>query len=334
MSKLQKVFLQVVIVCLMLGICVYPSITMAHSLTSKNSLNQGNQHTKPISRWDHPSVIKKLSIMNDGIEGNGTRYFTGSTGTGIPVLPTGNSKTLEQVRNEMYQKYGSPPQMMNAESLIYGKDDRRRVTRTAINSYPERAIVHIETDLSNCTGFFIGPKTVATAGHCVYSSKYNRWAKYAIIIPAADGYVSRYPFTTAKNFHSVSGWVKSENPAYDYGAITTKESVGKQTGSFGVKISSPYYSYNGQKVAVAGYPTDKPYHTMWKAIGTFRSHSQNFLYYDTDIWYGMSGGPAYQTGICEACSLAIHTYSFQNYNAGRRFTSDMYQNYLMWKNNY
>lgn len=274
--------------------------------------------------------------MQDHVEmrGNETYYIKGSTGTGIPVQPTGNVKTLDQVRKEMHQKYGDPPQMMNAQSLIHGSDDRRRVTGAAIKSYPERAIVHIETDLSNCTGFFIGPKTVATAGHCVYSSKYNRWAKYAIVIPAADGYISRFPFTIAKNFHSVYGWVKSENPAYDYGAITTKESVGRQTGSFGIKVSSPYYNYNGQRVAVAGYPTDKPYHTMWKAIGTLRAHSKEFLYYDTDIWYGMSGGPAYQTGICGACSLAIHTYAFESYNAGRRFTNDIYQNYLMWRNNY
>ena len=219
----------------------------------------------------------------------------------------------------------------SAESVI-GPDNRTRVKDTS--KYPYSAVVQIQSDLGNCTGWLIGPDTVATAGHCVFDPDEKKWASWAKVYPGRDG--NRLPFGYAKasRFYSVIGWTRQGNTNYDYGAVKLDQNVGNQTGWFGYRWQSG--SLNGTQVNISGYPGDKPQGTQWEHRDRIRETTPYKLLYDNDTYAGQSGSPVYQEQYqnCGVCSIAIHTngvYGNKKSNRGTRITKEVFDNLNTWK---
>jgi glutamyl endopeptidase len=227
------------------------------------------------------------------------------------------------------------------ESVI-GADGRTRVSTTT--SYPWRAIAHLVVTWRNgtsggCTGWFIGPRTVATAGHCVYNSSRGGWASSIRAYPGRNGSSTPYGYGTSYRLFSVTGWTSSGNHEYDYGAIQLNSTLGNTVGWFGFRWQSSN-TFSGA-YRVTGYPGDKTYGTMWTMEENpgIRAVTTRKLWYNIDTAGGQSGAPVYHnySSTCTACGVAIHAYGtgtspYTQYNSGTRITQEVYNNLTAWKN--
>ncbi|QHZ49218.1 serine protease [Bacillus sp. NSP9.1] len=222
----------------------------------------------------------------------------------------------------------------NLKSVI-GTDNRTRVSNTT--AYPYRAIVHISSSIGSCTGWLIGPKTVATAGHCVYDTASGSFAGTATVSPGRNG--SSYPYGSVKStrYFIPSGW-RSGNTNYDYAAIELSEPIGNTVGYFGYSYTTS--SLTGTNVTISGYPGDKPSGTQWQHSGPITVSETYKLQYSIDTYGGQSGSPVFEqsssrTNCSGPCSLAVHTngvYGGSSYNRGTRITKEVFDNLTNWKN--
>ncbi|HEY0606315.1 MAG TPA: serine protease [Herpetosiphonaceae bacterium] len=244
--------------------------------------------------------------------GNGaTAVGAAATATDAPVAPA-----------------AVPGQEVGIESVI-GTDSRYQIFGTT--SYPYSAIVHITSSIGGCTGWLIGPNTVATAGHCVYGN--SGWATNVTVYPGRNGSSTPYGSCGYSTLYTVNGWVNSRSPEYDYGAIKLNCTVGYSTGWFGFRWQSA--SLTGQASYISGYPGDKPYGTQWRSNDSIRITESRRLYYANDTYGGHSGSPVWNDGAsCSPCGIAIHAYGVggNGYNGGTRITEAVFNNLLNWKN--
>lgn len=220
-----------------------------------------------------------------------------------------------------------PGQEVGIESVI-GADNRYQIFGTT--SYPYSAIVHVTSSIGGCTGWLIGPDTVATAGHCVYN---GGWASSVTVYPGRNGSSIPYGSCGYRTLYTVNGWVSSRSPEYDYGAIKLNCTIGYSTGWFGFRWQSA--SLTGQPSYISGYPGDKPYGTQWRSNDYVRITETRRLFYANDTYGGHSGSPVWNDGAsCSPCGIAIHAYGVgsNGYNGGTRINEAVFNNLLTWKN--
>ncbi len=214
-------------------------------------------------------------------------------------------------------------------SAIIGTDDRTQITNTT--SFPYRAIVYIETNRGRCTGWMIGPHTVATAGHCVHSGGSNgQWATWARVYPGKNGSSNPYGYANATNFKSVVGWTQNGNHEYDYGAIQLAGIL---------EIVPVGLVFAGKQHLMLEKPKQSPVilekrtWTMWTHENRVHYRYERKLYYQNDTTGGQSGSPVYQNrSDCGYCGIGIHAYGSSQYNSGTRITEGVFNNLLNWKN--
>src|SRR5260370_906766 len=161
-----------------------------------------------------------------------------------PVFPT----PMEEM---MYEQYSSdPPELENlpdAGSLAYqlpetvcGSDERTQITATA--NIPWRWICELiirypDGAGARGTGWFIGPHTVMTAGHVVFSKANGGWARQIEVIPGMNGTLRPFGSQIGTSFRSVTGWTQNTNPEYEYGAIILpNNNLGARVGWFGFAV--------------------------------------------------------------------------------------------------
>lgn len=238
--------------------------------------------------------------------------------------------------------------IVGVESVL-GDDERERVLETT--AYPFSAIAALEiTAADNSrwggTGWFITPRVLITAGHCVYihSSENPRaqgWVRSIRVIPGRNGTGPQSePFgsVVATRFRSVSGWVKAANPESDYGAIILPEDqdVGKRVGTFG------FASFSNEDLEklhlnIAGYPTDKTgveRQTLWYGVKGVGYLTPNQVFYDIDTYGGQSGAPVYICQRNERIAVAVHAYGTWagvTSNSGTRITPSVFDRIETWK---
>lgn len=71
-----------------------------------------------------------------------------------------------------------------------GEDDRQEIDSTI---WPGPAIVKLwrkfdeDDEPRGCTGFFIGPHTVITNGHCLYNKEIEKFVVSVEVVPGLNG---------------------------------------------------------------------------------------------------------------------------------------------------
>lgn len=231
------------------------------------------------------------------------------------------------------------------ESLI-GWDTRSQVLDTAP---PPTRMVALITNNGNqwCSGFLIGPDTLATAGHCVHpggaSSVWYAPSGLRVYPAYNPGSANPAPFGSCAVTSTMApaGWTVGGDDQYDYAAMKLDCAVGNQTGWFGwwwqVK------SLDGELSKIVGYPGDKS-QQQWKSKDYVRFTDARRLFYGNDTAGGNSGSPVFRMRgegdpLCSgACVMAVHAYGtyggypYLSYNHGTRVTQEVSDNFFLWRN--
>jgi V8-like Glu-specific endopeptidase len=259
----------------------------------------------------------------------------------VPGAPTPTAKLAPEAGPSSRADAGSMLEFRDrddAEGLrpeaLIGSDDRIRIRDTA--HFPWRPICSLKIRTGDGeffygTGWLIGPKTIITAGHCLFLPSMGGWAESIEIVPGHDGHERPYGTFTSTEFRTVRGWTDNLEQRFDYGAIQLPhgQDLGK-VGHFGYAVYDSA-SLLGAQLNVAGYPIDKPEGTLWWAARKTKRVDRGRLSYDIDTTGGQSGSPVWRldpTG--RRLVVGIHTNGTRRANSATRITDDVFANLQRW----
>lgn len=226
------------------------------------------------------------------------------------------------------------PELFGPETVC-GDDNRVRISPA--NRHPWRMNCQLIITQANgnrvrCTGWFIGPRTVMTSGHCVFGHGSGGWARQIEVIPGMDGSSRPYGSQVATSFRSVRGWTRSANgnPDYDYGAIILpNNNLGNRVGWYGfASLSSS--SLTNMLVNNSGYPGDKPFGTQWYNAGRIDRVTSRMLFYMIDTFGGQSGSAIYRLRNGQRHAVGVHGYGGCP-NKAVRINRPVFRNMKAWK---
>ncbi|MCA1781602.1 MAG: serine protease [Dermatophilaceae bacterium] len=238
----------------------------------------------------------------------------------------------EQLRDIGEASFGPAPE------AIIGQDDRVQIQATA--AYPWRVHCSLRITAQDGsqwigTGWFCGPRTVITAGHCVYIKNSgvagrDGFVRSVTVIPGRNGVAQSYGAVVSTDFRTVTGWANSANHEYDYGAILLPTPLGNTTGwlGFGAYSDATLLSSTAN---ISGYPGDKPAGTQWYHARRVTSVGARKVYYDVDTFGGQSGSAVYRIVNGARFAVAVHAYGGATSNSGTRITSEVHNNLMAWK---
>ena len=226
----------------------------------------------------------------------------------------------------------------DALETIHGPDDRVQINNTSV--YPWRAIASLlitaaDNSMWIGTGWFIGPHTLATAGHVVFIKNSgvpgrDGWVKKIQVMPGRNGNTLPFGSVTSTNFRSVTAWTNNGDENFDYGAIIIPTNLGNTTGwfGFGAYSDADLLSSVGN---ISGYPGDKPTGTQWYDARRIASVNSRKVFYDIDTAGGQSGSGVYRVINGSGMGIAIHAYGGATTNSGTRINQEVFNNLVAWK---
>jgi V8-like Glu-specific endopeptidase len=201
------------------------------------------------------------------------------------------------------------------ESILGDVDRRKQILETELA--PWRMICALEITSQHGlpyvgTGWFAGPRTVITAGHCVYDPvELGGWARQITVIPGRNGDAPP-PFSTAtsKSFSTTDRWLEAQDADFDYAAIHLAEDLGTRVGTFGLGVL-PDAELKERLVNVSGYPVSPGEgKSQYFHANRVKGLTTRRVFYDIDTMGGQSGSPvwAYLDGSTDPVVVGIHAY--------------------------
>jgi len=223
------------------------------------------------------------------------------------------------------------------QETVQGTDDRIQITNTSVYPWRVHASLRItarDNSIWIGTGWFIGPHTLATAGHVVFiyapGTTRHGWVRSIQVMPGRNGSSLPYGSVTSTDFRSVTGWTGSGDENFDYGAIRIPTELGNTVGWFGIGVyaDSDLLASTGN---ISGYPGDKPSGTQWYHARQIASVNSRKVFYAIDTAGGQSGSAVYRVISGGRYGIAIHAYGGATANSGTRIVQDVFNNLIAWK---
>ncbi len=201
---------------------------------------------------------------------------------------------------------------VNLESVI-GLDERTRIVST--ESLPWKLVCALEIDAPNGsfvgTGWFAGPRTLVTAGHCVFdATQMGGWAREIRVTPGRDRERAPFGVVVSRRFTTVNAWLERQDPDFDIGAIHLDTPVFDEGDVFAVE-SMPDALLRDYLVNVSGYPFNPGGgQELWWARNRISEVTARRIFYDIDTSGGQSGAPVYilETATARPTVVGIHAY--------------------------
>jgi V8-like Glu-specific endopeptidase len=201
-----------------------------------------------------------------------------------------------------------------AESVCL-PDDRIQILDTATSPWSGNCQLIIEFangERARGTGWFLSPRLIVTAGHCVHAGAGEDYFKSIEVIPGMSG--PSMPFGSIvcpkENLRASAAWISNGSVSDDYGAIILPSAFSNSSGT-----SPAVYSVSvlddtqlqGLGIGLSGYPADKPTGTQWMDQGPISSFSAKRLNYTIDTFGGHSGSAVF-TSDSNRAIIGIHNY--------------------------
>lgn len=231
---------------------------------------------------------------------------------------------------------GEEPGVVTGQSVI-GVDERVRITDTT--EFPFSAIAYLELEdefgdvIGSCTGTFIGPDALLTAGHCLWDFDVDDWAEWNIrVIPGKDGDYEPFGYDYAADWWVPDAYIDTGSPDWDWGVIKMPDdSLSAYAGwlTMAVADTGALEAPDFQPVIV-GYPGDKPHATMWGLVrSAFLEVGDFTLYYDIDTAPGQSGSAIWSAadGPYLGRIVGIHSQG-GSVNSGSRIDQELLDDVL------
>lgn len=220
---------------------------------------------------------------------------------------------------------------------VHGDDDRVQIQNTT--DYPWSAIAYLdlydaEGYAGNCTGTFIGPDAILTAGHCLYDEEHG-WTTDVDVYPGANGDESPFGGEFAFDWWVPDAWLATGDPDFDWGVISMPDStLGMTVGWLPIVVMTTQTLERPDFLpALAGYPADKPYGTMWYGeADAFATVSDFYFEYDIDTAGGQSGSAIFSNNAFEpfgGAIVGIHAYGANTLNSGTRIDDEVLDDLLL-----
>jgi glutamyl endopeptidase len=246
------------------------------------------------------------------------------------VLPAPDTTVLRPIAEATFGPLAVP-------ETVHDGDDRIQIADTSM--YPWRAYASLLITAADSsqyigTGWFIGPRTLITAGHCVFIHAPGRpahgWVRSIQVMPGRNGSALPFGSATSTDFRSVGGWTNNQDENYDYGAIIIPTELGNAVGWFGFGVY-PDNELLASTANIGGYPGDKPSGTQWFFARQVASVKPMKVFYDIDTAGGQSGSAVFRLVNGDRYAIAVHAYGGPTTNSGTRITQEVYDNLLAWR---
>ena len=245
---------------------------------------------------------------------------------GARVVPV--SPELENLPDAGALEYASP-------ETVCGSDERTQITNTTAIAWRwicQLVLKFRDGTSARGTGWFIGPHTVMTAGHCVYSHSHGGWAQSIEVIP---GHERRRQAIRQRGKHQLPQRDGLDRLAQRQPGIRLRGDHPAQRHPGEphrlVRLRRPHgRALNNLLVNLSGYAGDKPFGTQWFMAGNISNVEARRLRYMVDSFGGQSGSPVWRLNNGQRHAVGIHAYGGCP-NGATRIIQDVYDNMVAWK---
>ena len=252
-----------------------------------------------------------------------------------------------------FGKREAPTIELQPEAALLGTatmGQRQMVSDQAIQHTPWRKVCDLLITANDGTqhagtAWFISPRTLLTAGHCLFvhnpGTAMHGKIRKVLVMPArnAESDAAQSLFGWAEvpreNLQVHSGW-ESGDIDFDYGVIVLPDNlpaIGERTGWFG------YDHYQDEDLdettpTLSGYPDDVPQDgTQWFEINLIKQLSSRRVFYSIHTVAGQSGSPVFFHAGDSDIACAIHNWGDTTLNSGVRINQEVIEQLNAWKVN-